>query len=638
VLVQVIDPQRGLYIVLPASGVAGPEAVGAFAPKGGLVPVFTGPAFGSITIAPGPTPAPPGTKPVDRQTLRVVTDQAFVVAAPPPAAGDVIFVRDRGYVNLGLRPTSGEVIIVQDVGVIIAFRPPASGDYLRVRDGTILTVTPPVEKVVPPGSTQAQVIVTDLAYTAIGIRPTSGASIRIADQSIVGTLTPQRLADAILVQDRSYLVASVPPSGLTTVTVTDQARVIPSVASVSPPSSSVVRVREVSQILFGLGYLLPDRVVVTDVGRWVSSLPLKPSGPESVVVVDQGIIAKAVIPIGLERVAIFDSGRFAGIPPTVLVARDTVTVTDQALTNIYTRNSWLTAASDPVARSDQGAAYDSQANLTYSIDGYNGSATIVNVTAYSRSSNAWTSKANDVYNRNNIGAAYDSSANLTYAIDGSSSSGAFYTAVTAFSNASDSWTTVASDVSAQRQALGSAYDSSANLTYAVDGYTVAGTMTNTVTAYSEPSNSWTTVASDTVARTGIPCAYDSHAKLTYAVDGENSGTTFINTVTAYSHSSNAWTTEASDLVSRDQLPGGAYDSFHNLTYVADGTTAFGGTVLSELTTYSSSSNTWTQATSDPTARYNLAAAYDSVAGLTYFMDGNNISSNVINTVEAFTGT
>jgi len=130
------------------------------------------------------------------------------------------------------------------------------------------------------------------------------------------------------------------------------------------------------------------------------------------------------------------------------------------------------------------------------------------------------------------------------------------------------WLLAASDTTA-RSGIGAAYDSSANLTYAVDGYTTTGIAT--VTAYSHPSNAWTAEASDTTARYGLAAAYDSSANLTYAIDGATGG---FPTVTAYSHLSNAWTAEASDTTARTYL-GAAYDSSANLTYAVDGSPGSG---------------------------------------------------------------
>ena len=81
---------------------------------------------------------------------------------------------------------------------------------------------------------------------------------------------------------------------------------------------------------------------------------------------------------------------------------------------------------------------------------------------------------------------------------------------------------------------------------------------------------WITEASDTTAREWLAAAYDSSANLTYAIDGMNSA--LLTTVTAYSHASNAWTAEASDTTARDSLAA-AYDSSANLTYAIDGYTS-----------------------------------------------------------------
>jgi len=629
VLVQVIDPQRGLYIVLPASGVAGPEAVGAFAPKGGLVPVFTGPAFGSITIAPGPTPAPPGTKPVDRQTLRVVTDQAFVVAAPPPAAGDVIFVRDRGYVNLGLRPTSGEVIIVQDVGVIIAFRPPASGDYLRVRDGTILTVTPPVEKVVPPGSTQAQVIVTDLAYTAIGIRPTSGASIRIADQSIVGTLTPQRLADAILVQDRSYLVASVPPSGLTTVTVTDQARITPSVSSVSRSGQNVIVVSDIAEVLYGIGHLLFSSITVSDASRVVASSPVRAPGPDLIVVSDVAFVAKSVILVALQRVSIFDSS-FITIHRYVSVS-DLVSVSDASSLHITPPAGWVSGTSYPTlagGASVMTLAYNSSANLSYGVDGTDpgnpGAGNTNLVYAYSASAGTWTQEANDLVTG---GARACSLGSFVYRVTWSASQATQET--TGYNTSTNVWTQEATMPS-----HGSYYDinipfgseQTANLAYVVGGVYYNGStyvLDNETYAYSPSSNTWTSETNYPIAVQGANLVGIPSTKTVMVFGGQNStfgpgGTGQVANTYSLNETSGSWTSEA-NLITAVDSHGAVYDSGANLVYAVDGERASG--IVNYMQAWNPSTNSWTNEPNDLVSRLLLGATYDSSAARSYAVGG-----------------
>ena len=82
-----------------------------------------------------------------------------------------------------------------------------------------------------------------------------------------------------------------------------------------------------------------------------------------------------------------------------------------------------------------------------------------------------------------------------------------------------------------REYLAAAYDSSANLTYAIDGENSSNVAISTVTAYSHSSNSWTAMVSDTTPRYGLAAAYDSSANLTYAIDGYNGS--YLSTATAY---------------------------------------------------------------------------------------------------------
>ena len=82
---------------------------------------------------------------------------------------------------------------------------------------------------------------------------------------------------------------------------------------------------------------------------------------------------------------------------------------------------------------------------------------------------------------------------------------------------------------------------------------------------------WIAEATDLIARRWLAAAYDSSANLTFAIDGLN--TSSFTTNNAYSHTSNAWTAEAADLKARRYLAA-AYDSSANLTFAIDG---YGGT-------------------------------------------------------------
>ena len=92
---------------------------------------------------------------------------------------------------------------------------------------------------------------------------------------------------------------------------------------------------------------------------------------------------------------------------------------------------WFTVANDTATGNSLAGAYDSSANLTYAIDGWNGSSYLATVTAYSHASNTWTAEASDTTARNGPASAYDSSANLTYAIDGYNGS-SYLATVTAY--------------------------------------------------------------------------------------------------------------------------------------------------------------------------------------------------------------
>ena len=128
------------------------------------------------------------------------------------------------------------------------------------------------------------------------------------------------------------------------------------------------------------------------------------------------------------------------------------------------------------------------------------------------------------------------------------------------------WTAEAADLKA-RWWVAAAYDSSADLTFAIDGYGATHYLT-TNNAYSHASNAWTAEAADLKGRKGLAAAYDSSANLTFAIDGYGA-TNYLATNNAYSHASNAWTAEAANLTARGDLAA-AYDSSANLTFAIDG--------------------------------------------------------------------
>ena len=112
---------------------------------------------------------------------------------------------------------------------------------------------------------------------------------------------------------------------------------------------------------------------------------------------------------------------FSFAPPQGFGTATTTTIT-----------GWFTVSGESPARDWLAAAYDSNANLTYAIDGCNDTSYFNTVTAYSHANNAWTAEASDSEARYGPAAAYDSGANLTYAIDGYN--GSYLSAVSAYAS------------------------------------------------------------------------------------------------------------------------------------------------------------------------------------------------------------
>ena len=276
-----------------------------------------------------------------------------------------------------------------------------------------------------------------------------------------------------------------------------------------------------------------------------------------------------------------------------------------------------------------GAAYDSADDLTFAIDGGNSSGvtTYSNVNSFSYRSDAWTAETSDT-SRFDLAAAYDSSAGLTYATGGYVNP-TYLATHNAYSYGSNAWTSETNTTTAVID-HGEVYDSSANLTYVIDGFSTsfAGSgYSNACVAYSYGSNAWTSEANDSYGiRRSLGSAYDSNANLTYAIGGQNSTPAYIAITTAYSHGSNAWTSETSESTARQQQ-GVAYDVVNKLTYSISGVGA-GSNPLNSVEGYSHSSNAWTSEPSDVVGgtRFGLAAVYDVSALLTYAIDGYNFTS------------
>jgi hypothetical protein len=516
------------------------------------------------------------------------------------------------------------------------------------------------------------------------------SDIEIHDQAQATIIPPHTVPalDTAAVQDRAHLAVRWIVLGQDRLVLTDRPPAVQTPRFQVPVPVDTVALRAVSHLAIGirpvgassltLGNRLPlaspvvltaqDAVGVGSVGQWFSG-PNLCYGPisvydrarvqlqgvwrslETAALVDTGRAYPAGPPAGIETLGAIDRGSVVGGTR----AQDTIPqiagVTDQAILTIAPRvrvasaeqlaavdsgqavagvaqGSWAAVASDLTARQAPGAAYDSGAALTNTVDGFVQStgAYLATVTAYSHASNSWTTEASDSTSRGYIGGVYDSGAALTYAIDGYN--GSYLAVLTAYSHATGAWSTLASDTTA-RSRIASAYDSGAALTYAIDGYN-GTTYFSTVTAYSHASNSWTTEANDSTSRVNPAAAYDSGAALTYLIDGYNGN--LLTLVTAYSHATGTWSTLASDTVARAGH-GAAYDSGAALTYAIDGN-GVTTTYLTTVTAYSHASGAWATVASDTTGRYWIGAAYDSGANETYAIDGYNGGS--LATVTAYT--
>jgi hypothetical protein len=548
------------------------------------------PAAGGTAGVPlvGPGPKPPASQQANVSDIEI-HDQAQATIIPPHTvpALDTAAVQDRA--RLAVR----WIVLGQD-GLVVTDQPPP-------------VQTPRFQVPVPVDA----LAIGDVGHLAIGIRPVGASSLTLGNRLPLASPVVLTAQDAVGVGTVGQWFSG-PNLCYGPISVYDRAR---------------VQLQGVWRSL--------ETAALVDTGRAYPAGP--PAGIETLGAIDRGAVvggtrAQDAIP---QVAGIGDQAAVRIHPRVALTGADTAGIGDtgQATAGIP-QGAWTAIASDLVTRDQFAAAYDSGANLTYAIDGYNGGF-LSTLTGYSHASNAWTALASDLYARSGLAAAYDSGANLTYAIDADSAYN--NNAVTGYSHASNTWTTLAS------VAIGSAnlgaffpaavYDSGAGLTYIMDGNTgsTAADSVNRCLAYSHASNAWTYIAFDLVAREQLAAAYDSGANLTYAIDGTGTAGTAIATVTAYSHASNAWTALASDLVARFGL-GACYDRHAALTYAIDGASS---QFLSTLTGYSHASNAWTALASDLVVRDFLAVVYDQTADLSYAIDGGAPGNAILATVTAY---
>lgn len=219
--------------------------------------------------------------------------------------------------------------------------------------------------------------------------------------------------------------------------------------------------------------------------------------------------------------------------------------------------------------------------------------------------------------------------------------------VEAYTPSTDSWSTVAS-LPIARSGLVAATGGDGRI-YALAGYDGHHSVT-TVEAYAPATNSWSTVAPMPTAWPGFTAAAGRDGRI-YAMGGDVSGSTGSTSLEVYDPASNTWAcstdvTVSSGCATKTLAPLPGADAAWAAASGPDGRIyAMGGCLPSHLCpfniveVYSPSTNTWTSSASGtapalPTARSNLAAVR-AADGRIYAIGGDSACCSPSSTVEAY---
>jgi hypothetical protein len=269
---------------------------------------------------------------------------------------------------------------------------------------------------------------------------------------------------------------------------------------------------------------------------------------------------------------------------------------------------------------------------------------------YNTFTNIWSTGSPMPTARNRLGVAaarcaLGQTGTCIYAMDGLN--GKPVSTNEAYRPPTNTWTTLTADPVA-RYGVGAAAapcpgGSIANgCVYVVDGYN--GTALSTNEAYNTFTNTWSTLAPDPVARVGVlvaagRCPVGQTGTCIYAFGGGAGG--FLTTAESYNPRTNGWTTLPMMPTYRDRggaaaapCPGGTIAA--GCIYAVDG---LGGTgPLNRVEAYNTFTNTWFTETPDPISRQELAvvAARCSVgqSGICVYALDGESGSGVINTNES----
>jgi N-acetylneuraminic acid mutarotase len=180
--------------------------------------------------------------------------------------------------------------------------------------------------------------------------------------------------------------------------------------------------------------------------------------------------------------------------------------------------------------------------------------------------------------------------------------------------AADTWTRRADMPTARQGVCAAAVD---GIIYAIGGWNPSGDL-STVEAYDPATDTWTTKA-DMPTRRNNPAVAVVDG-IIYVISG-NPGIEVTSAVEAYNPATDKWTTKADMPTARDEADACVIDG---RIYVSGGASAWPGTdspTLSTVEVYDPATDTWTQASDMPRARFAHAASV--VNGKMYIFGGVN---------------
>jgi N-acetylneuraminic acid mutarotase len=156
-----------------------------------------------------------------------------------------------------------------------------------------------------------------------------------------------------------------------------------------------------------------------------------------------------------------------------------------------------------------------------------------------------------------------------------------------------------------------------NILYVIGGNS-GTTQLNVVEAYDPTTETWSSVTPMPTARDSITAAVKDG--IIYVIGGYNGSSGRLNTVESYNPATDLWTEEAPLLVAKSLTATGLLGS---VIVAAGGLTDSG--VISDNEAYNSSSNSWKDITSDPTARE--GGCFSIISGQLYLAGGTNFGAS-----------